>query len=493
MGSSISTATRNPERYDGAVRRRTFGGSIVRKFDRLLLAPAGTFPPRDGGWPGVPNAHAAGRPSIDTVLDCRVYRSQVSETHRGSGELNREEIAVRKLYSLQQEIRSLPSPLLVKLTTVTAFRARELTAATREPMVVLAYLAMTRPLETLGISLKHLPKFLYLLGGVATTRLYHRLNMMQFLYSQLVNPKGVLHAFGKSHPTSALALYVATLALHLRSRKKHYTSLYDQGTAGHRPQSDVEGISAVLCEHQFFQDMPQPIRNSVLQSTKDALIATEPWMLECLEHRASHADFAMHGTPKAIIQASMVVASCSMIFRNEKCKESWLKHAIDELRVRSDHSQEAPALLFEPGAINSLEFIQAHDVFVTKVFYPFVKMWMTQATSGTAGPQHQHAVLDSETLSILRRATLTIQDASSKSKHHNEEVNNVQHVSALPFEYPSLPGDCCTKAFPATTEQSNGFLPIYLVGQVYGIQLKESGKWNGPDNGGDSLPTGDIA
>ena len=288
---------------------------------------------------------------------------------------------------LESILHEMPE-LKAKLCSVQKFDPDALLDATSKPFSVLGYHMISGLAEKLGIDRTHLPQFVGTLGHIMKKQgraaQVARLLSLQFIEAQVsgTGPDGGLLAqWATENPSCALALVISAMvsngtgiAKAVAGKPSRRKSSLDsrRRRSFHLNEALVEFLSYTM----FFREMEPDVRVKLLTRVKETLAATDPEMPKLMLDHEKEMELADRDV--LIMQATLLVAMYSHVFRKFKVHFEWCRSRVEALTgapMSSAPSRKASFALVEDD-LKMKHYAQAHSWLLGKVLAPFLQMWV---------------------------------------------------------------------------------------------------------------------
>ena len=296
-------------------------------------------------------------------------------------------INIDRALELECILHEMPE-LKAKLSSVQNFDPDVLLEATSKPFSVLGYHMLSGLAEKLGMDRTQLPQFVGTVGYVMKKQgkaaQAARLLSLQFIEAQIsgTGPDGGLLApWATENPSFAMALVISamvsndagiakTVARKTSNRDSDPRSLRNTRSF-HLNKSLIKFLSCTA----FFQEMDPDVRFELLTRVKETLSATDPAMLKFMLDNEKAMELSNRNI--LVMQATLLVATYSHVFRKFKVHCQWCRFRIEALTGQPMPAQrfEMSFAMFEDDSMMR-QYAQAHSWFLGKVMSPFLDMWV---------------------------------------------------------------------------------------------------------------------
>ena len=273
--------------------------------------------------------------------------------------------------------------LKARLTSVQKFNPDDLLDATSKPFSVLGYHMISGLAEKLGIDLVHLPQFVGTLGYVMKKQGREaqaaRLLSLQFIEAQISGSGpggGLLADWASENPGYALALIIAAMVSNDACMAKAAAGKAKNRSTDRNKKSKRlnESLIDFLSCTMFFRGMATNVRVELLTRVMETLSATDP---EMLKHMLDNEkEMALADRDVLIMQATLLVATYSHVFRKFKVHYQWCKYRVEALHGQPMSAPFKIKFSLVENDLKMAHYAQAHSWFIGKVIAPFLQMWV---------------------------------------------------------------------------------------------------------------------
>ena len=283
-----------------------------------------------------------------------------------------------------------------KLSSVRNFNPDDfnLLDASSKPVSVLGYHMISGLAAKLGIDGTHLPQFVGTIGekqGDASQA--DRLLALQFIEAQMSGTDspdgGLLARWTTENPRLALALVISAMVSNdagiaktgatVRTMRKSGEMRKSGGSRRHRKSFHLnESLMEFLSCTMFFRTMEPDFRVELLARVRETLSATDSQMPQLMLDNEKEMELA--DRDMFIMQATLLVATYSHVFRKFKVHFQWCRNRVEALKGAPMSSPFKTSFDLGEGDLKSRHFAQSQSLFLRNVIAPFLQMWLRLMT-----------------------------------------------------------------------------------------------------------------